>query len=350
MSGQFHELQVAGIVQESPDTRSYLFAVPESLREAFRYRAGQFLTFDVPWNDLRLRRCYSLSSAPESDPWPRVTIKRVAGGRVSNWFNDEVAVGDRLLVQAPGGRFTLRDDHAGQPVVLLGGGSGVTPMLSIMKSALRSTDRKVKLIDANRDRQSILFRDEIELWRREYGDRLEVVYHLDSDSGFMTVDAIQRHFVGWESADFYVCGPTGFMDAVEEAFEASGIDSAQTHFERFISLTDPDRKSPAEEPTEAPEGGGPQTFVVLLDGESHTVPYAPGTTLQQSVFEAGLEPPSSCDEGICGCCMAQMTKGDVHMPVHEALDDHDLEAGWILPCQARPTGPGPIEIDYDADY
>ena len=164
MPADFHKLQVAGIVQETHDTRSYILAVPESLREEFRYRAGQFLTFEVPWNDLQLRRCYSLSSAPETDPWPKVTVKRVDDGRVSNWFNDSLGVGDSILVQPPEGRFVMRSNEGDHGIVLFGGGSGVTPVLSILKSALRTTTRDVKLIYANRDARSIIFKDEIDLW------------------------------------------------------------------------------------------------------------------------------------------------------------------------------------------
>ena len=112
MPADFHTLKIAGIVQETHDTRSFLLDVPESLREAFRYRAGQFLTFEAPWNGMQLRRCYSLSSAPGIDPWPKVTVKRVEDGRVSNWFNDELHVGDSIRVQPPEGRFVLRSKES----------------------------------------------------------------------------------------------------------------------------------------------------------------------------------------------------------------------------------------------
>ncbi|MBT8467296.1 MAG: 3-ketosteroid-9-alpha-hydroxylase, partial [Deltaproteobacteria bacterium] len=242
MPADFYELQVSGIIQETHDTRSFVFAVPASLREEFRYRAGQFLTFEVPWNGLQLRRCYSLSSAPETDAWPKVTVKRVDDGRISNWFNDNLHVGDTILVQPPEGRFLIRSDEGDHGIFLFGGGSGVTPVLSILKSALRTTERRVKLIYANRDERSIIFKDEIDLWLAEFPNRLEVVHHLDSTSGFMSVEEIRAQIREWEDAEFFVCGPTGYMDPVEEAFKASNIDPGQTKFERFISPIDPDRK------------------------------------------------------------------------------------------------------------
>jgi len=351
MPADFHKLQVAGIIQETHDTRSFVLAVPESLRKAFRYRAGQFLTFEVPWNGMQLRRCYSLSSAPETDPWPKVTVKRVDEGRISNWFNDSVNVGDSLLVQAPEGRFSLRSHEGNHGIVLFGGGSGVTPVLSILKSALRTTKRDVKLIYANRDKRSIIFKDEIDLWLAEFHERLEVIHHLDSERGFMSVADVQEHIRGWEDGEFFVCGPTGYMDTVEEAFKASNIDPGQTKFERFISPVDPDRKEasavllPEQSDDEIPE-----SFTMLLEGESHEVPYEKGLTLLESAVKAGYKPPSSCEDGYCGCCMALLKSGKVEMASHEALEPSDIDRGWVLACQARPASQEPINIDFDAEY
>ncbi|HSN83144.1 MAG TPA: ferredoxin--NADP reductase [Polyangiales bacterium] len=351
MPADFRRLQIAGIVQETRDTRSFVLDVPQSLRAEFRYRAGQFLTFEIPWEDMRLRRCYSLSSAPETDPWPKVTVKRVEGGRVSNWFNDNLQVGDSILVQPPEGRFVLRSKEGDHPIFLFGGGSGITPVLSILKSALRTTDRKVKLVYANRDEDSIIFKDEIDLWLAEYPGRFEVIHHLDSDGGFMSVAEVQRHIRGWEDAEFFVCGPTGYMDTVEEAFKASGIDPGRTKFERFISPIDPDRKDtsatvlPAQSDAEAPA-----SFTIRLEGRVHEVPYQTGLTLLESAVKAGHKPPSSCEDGYCGCCMALLKSGKVNMANHDALEPSDIERGWVLACQARPASGEDIEIDFDAEY
>jgi 3-ketosteroid 9alpha-monooxygenase subunit B len=351
MPADFHTLQIAGIVQETHDTRSFILDVPQSLREAFRYRAGQFLTFEIPWNGMQLRRCYSLSSAPETDPWPKVTVKRVEDGRVSNWFNDALQVGDSILVQPPEGRFVLRSNEGDHGIVLFGGGSGITPVLSIMKSALRTTTREVKLIYANRDERSIIFKDEIDLWRAEYPPRLEVVHHLDSEAGFMSVEDIQEHIRGWEDAEFFVCGPTGYMDAVEEAFKVSNIDVGQTKFERFISPVDPDRKTETAAPVpEQSADAIPDSFTMLLEGQAHQVPYEKGLTLLESAVRAGHKPPSSCEDGYCGCCMALLKSGRVDMANHDALEPSDIERGWVLACQARPASREPLELDFDAEY
>lgn len=300
---------------------------------------------------MQLRRCYSLSSAPESDPWPKVTVKRVDDGRVSNWFNDELRVGDSILVQPPEGRFVLRSNEGNHGIVLFGGGSGITPVLSILKAALRTTERNVKLVYANRDERSVIFKDEIDVWQREFPDRLEVVHHLDSQDGFMSVADIEAQIEGWEDAEFFVCGPTGYMDAVEQGFKASNVDAAQTKFERFLSPVDPDRK---EEPTETvpaqTSGEIPESFTMVLEGASHEVPYQAGTTLLDSAVKAGHKPPSSCEDGYCGCCMALLKSGRVDMANHDALEPSDIERGWVLACQARPASREPLEVDFDAEY
>ena len=351
MPADFHKLQVSGIIQETHDTRSFIFAVPESLREAFRYRAGQFLTFEVPWDGMQLHRCYSLSSAPETDAWPKVTVKRVDDGRVSNWFNDRVQVGNTIAVQPPEGRFVMRSNEGNHGIVLFGGGSGVTPVLSILKSALRTTGRDVKLIYANRDERSIIFKDELDLWLAEFPNRLEIVHHLDSVSGFMSVEEIQEQIRGWEDGEFFVCGPTGYMDAVEEAFKASEIDPGQTKFERFISPVDPDRKDEsAEVIPEQSDDEIPESFKMQLEGQAHEVPYEKGLTLLDSAIKAGHKPPSSCEDGYCGCCMALLKSGKVHMANHDALEPSDIERGWVLACQARPASQEPLEVDFDAEY
>ena len=351
MPADFHTLEIAGIVQETHDTRSFILGVPQSLRETFRYRAGQFLTFEVPWNGMQLRRCYSLSSAPETDSWPKVTVKRVEDGRVSNWFNDELDVGDSILVQPPEGRFVLRSNEGDHGIVLFGGGSGITPVLSIMKSALRTTTRDVKLIYANRDERSIIFKDEIDVWHTEFPNRLEVVHHLDSGAGFMSVADAQEHIRGWEDAEFFVCGPTGYMDTIEEAFKASNIDVGQTKFERFISPVDPDRKDQtAAAVPEQSDGEIPESFTMLLEGQTHQVPYEKGLTLLESAVKAGYKPPSSCEDGYCGCCMALLKSGQVNMTNHDALEPSDIERGWVLACQSRPASQEQIELDFDAEY
>lgn len=181
-SGAF-QLEVAEVIAETHDSCSLVLRVPAELQERFRYKPGQYLGFRVALGGKRLTRCYSLSSSPHCDAQPTVTIKRVDGGRVSNWFNDQVRPGDRLEVLPPAGHFHLRPGE--HDLVLFGGGSGITPVFSILKSALRTSVRRIKLVYANRDEASVIFRDELCAIAREHIERLEVVHVLDSVQGFL---------------------------------------------------------------------------------------------------------------------------------------------------------------------
>lgn len=349
MAVEFHDLEVAGIVQETHDTRSFLFNVPAALRAQFAYQAGQFLTFEIPWNGMRIRRCYSLASSPEVDGWHKVTVKRVNDGRVSNWFNEQLKVGDRIAVQAPEGRFVLKRDEKKRPLTLFGGGSGVTPVISLLKTALHTTDRDVMLVYANRDPQSIIFKDELDLIEQRFPGRVKVHHHLDSEKGFMNVDGVKALVRDRVGSDFYVCGPTPFMDTVEAALESLGVAHGDRFFERFVSPLDPDRK-PQETAPAPPVGDVPASYELVLEGKTHTVPYKKGLTLLAAANAAGLKPPSSCEDGYCGCCMAFKRSGDLHMGSHEALTAADIQKGWVLPCQAKATGPAPIVVDFDEKY
>ncbi len=345
----FHALRIAAVVQETADTRSFAFEIPPPLAELFRYVPGQFLTFEIPWQGMRLHRCYSLSSAPECDSLPQVTVKRVERGRVSNWFNDQLAPGSAIDVKPPEGLFVLRREEAERPLVMFGGGSGVTPILSLVKSALTSTHRPVKLLYANRDRDSIIFRDELERWRARYPDRLAIQHHLDAERGFMHAANVKDAFAGLEHADFYICGPGPFMDIVEASLEERRVGGGHVFIERFVSPTDPDRV--AGDASSAPEPpGAASQFICTLDKHRHEVPTKPGESLLAAARRAGLEPSFSCEEGYCGSCMAQLRRGKVQMRVHDALTAKDLAKGWILACQARVEGEEPVEIDFDARY
>ncbi len=350
MAADFHELLVSGILQETHDTRSFVFEIPAPLREAFRYKAGQFLTFEVPFQGMQLRRCYSLASSPDTDAWHKVTVKRVDGGRISNWFNDQLVVGSKILVQPPEGRFVLKPEGNDRPLTLFGGGSGITPVISLMKSALITTGRNVLLVYANRDARSVIFKEELDLLERRYPGRAKVVHHLDAEGGFMTAAKVSALIAGRQNSDFYVCGPGPFMDTVEAGFEAAGIPREHTHFERFVSPTDPDRREATPEAAPVAAGDTPASFTMKLDGTRIDVPYVAGLTLLKAAEAAGHRPPSSCEDGYCGCCMARMVSGKVAMKSHEALTDDDLKRGWVLACQARPTSAEPLELDFDAQY
>jgi 3-ketosteroid 9alpha-monooxygenase subunit B len=207
--------------------------VPPALEPLFHYAPGQFLTFEIPWQDLRLHRCYSLSSAPGCDALPKVTVKRIERGRVSNWFNDELAAGKQISVKPPEGLFVLRRDELERPLVMFGGGSGITPIVSLIKSALTNTRRPIKLVYANRDRDSIIFRAELEAWRARFPDRLQIAHHLDAEQGFMHAVNAKDHFAA-SSTPISICGPGRSWTSWKPLEERRG--RARSHLHRALRV------------------------------------------------------------------------------------------------------------------
>lgn len=314
----FHRVRILRVVDETPDARSFVLDVPED----FTYEAGQFCTFRVPIAGSPQLRCYSMSSTPGVDDELQVTVKRVPGGLVSNWMLDELAAGDEVEVTYPAGVFCL--PAGGGDVLAFAGGSGITPVISIVKAALTTTDRRVRLLYANKDREHTIFRSELDALIEQHPDRLEVVHHLDVESGFVDEDAI-RPWAG--DGEVFVCGPTPFMDIVEGALLAEGVDPDRIHIERFST-------PPISEPvtTEVDD----LTVTIELGGRTESTPHHPGTTVLQMARQAGLSAPSSCESGSCATCMAMLVSGEVTMRVNDALTEDEVAEGWILTCQSVP--------------
>jgi ferredoxin-NADP reductase len=331
----FHPLRVRRVVEETHDTKSFVFDVPPELRDAFSYEAGQFCTFRIPLGDDELLRCYSMSSSPDVDDEFTLTVKRVAGGRVSNWLLDEVEEGDQLALTLPAGVFTLREHPT--PLVTFAGGSGITPVISVVKSALATTDRRVRLLYANRDDRSVIFRAALDALTAEHGDRLEVVHHLDTEHGFIHSDLVRDFVADDLDADFYLCGPGPFMDVIEDALHVASVPSERIFVERFAfagSVHDEPAEAPLVEPT---EGVVTETVTIVLNGKSHEVRYQQGETFLETARRAGLRAPFSCESGSCATCMARLEAGEAKMRVNNALMPDEVDEGWVLTCQGLPT-------------
>lgn len=345
---QAYELTLAEVITETDDARSFVFHIPDALKPIFEYRPGQFLTVEIPWEGgFDVRRCYSLSSTPGMDAKPQVTVKRVEGGRVSNWMIDTLAAGHTLRVQPPEGRFVL-DDAApdSRALLLLGGGSGITPLLSLLKHTLAHTERRCVLVYANRHEGAVIFKAALDALVAAYPGRFTAHHHLDSEGGYLTADALAGWIEGIGAADAYVCGPTAFMDMAESVLNRVGVPAAHQRYERFVSPVDPDRKqAPQMEDLDLPSGL--DGFTLRLEGTLHQVAYQDGQTLLESAKAAGVNAPHSCEDGFCGACMCKLIKGDVRMDEHEALSKADLANGMVLLCQARPASADPIVVDYD---
>lgn len=340
-----YSLTVQSVHEETTEARSFVFAPQSGEEHLFTYEPGQFLSFRIDQGDGEIIRSYSLSSAPLSDDGMTVCVKRVAGGRGSNWFNDNLKVGMTIEATKPAGRFVLRSGTA--PLLLIAGGSGITPCISIIKHALLETERHVKLVYANQNAASVIYRDQLDDLVGRYSDRFTCEYWLDDKRGFLTADDIKTAARDWEQADCYICGPGPLMDLAEETLIELFGEEAPILTERFVSPEDP---TPAQDKEDAPTQSIEafiESFRLTLDEEEHIVPIAAGETLLQAALEAGIDAPTSCAEGYCGTCLSWLRKGEVSMTATDALSKRDVEKGYVLACQSRPSSSDPLWLDYD---
>jgi 3-ketosteroid 9alpha-monooxygenase subunit B len=324
---EYVQVRVAEVVQETGDACSLV------LDAGFDYRPGQFVTVRIP-SDLcgSVARCYSLCSSPLAGERPAITVKRTSGGYASNWILDHVVAGTVLDVLPPAGTFcpgSLSGDF-----LLFAAGSGITPVMSILKSALAGGRGRVVLVYANRDEGSVIFGPLLRRLALDSGGRLVVVHWLDSLLGVPSVAALAALARPYVSFDAFICGPDPYLAAVREALGRLGVPDTRVHVERFVSL--------AENPFEVvavPEGGLAATLSVTLDGVVTSLPWRAGTRMLDVLIDAGLDAPYSCRQGICGACACQLTGGEVEMAHNEVLEAADLADGYILACQAVSVTP-----------
>jgi ferredoxin-NADP reductase len=291
-----------------------------------------------------------MSSSPDTDAELATTVKRVPGGLVSNWMNDTLAAGDTVEVTAPAGVFTLRDNKA--PLVAFAGGSGVTPIMSLIKSALASGDRRVQVLCANRDAESVIFASALDDLVARYPGRMEVRHHLDTASGLVS-EAEILDLAGdalTTPADFYLCGPEPFMDLVERVLLAQGVSADHVLTERFNPVEAVAEEEAAAEEAARGDAGATDlasgTITITLDGKTTTTAHVPGITLLEHARRAGLKPPFSCEAGNCATCMGHLEAGEVKMRVNNALDDDEVADGYVLTCQGVPVTPD-VSIVYE---
>ena len=324
----FHQLPVAEVISETADACSLVLAVPPELAGTFAYRPGQFLTVRVPHDrDGSVARCYSLSSSPHTGDPHTITVKRA--GYASSWLADNVTAGTVLDTLPPAGTFTPRSLDT--DLVMFAGGSGITPVMSIVKSVLAQGQGRIVLIYSNRDERSVIFGGGLRRLAAAAAHRLLVLHWLDSLQGPPTAAALAALARPYAAREAFLCGPDPYLAVVRQALGELGVPAPRIHTERFLSL--------AEDPfraTQPAAGGVAATLEVTLDGEKRVLAWPPGTRMLDLLLSAGLDAPFSCRQGICGACACQLTSGEVEMGHNEVLDEADAAEGYILACQAVP--------------
>jgi 3-ketosteroid 9alpha-monooxygenase subunit B len=325
----YYRLEVAEVIDETPDARSLVLRVPPELSEHFAYRPGQFLTVRVPHETSgSVARCYSLSSAPETDEHLKITVKRVPDGHASNWICDRVAPGTALELLAPAGTFT--PGSFDRDLLLLAGGSGITPVISIIKAALARGRHHLALVYANRDERSVIFAAELDALQRRHPGRLSVRHWLDAAQGPPTASDLAELLRAHAGRDTYACGPEPFLALAGQALDKVGVPAERIHVERFQSLADDEEPAAADTRPAA-------TVEVDIDGRVHRLPWPAGMRLLDVFIGAGLNPPFSCRQGNCGACACRIVTGEVELLHNEILEDEDFADGYTLACQALPV-------------
>lgn len=336
-------VRVVRVVRETADAVS-LELVPEpGAAERFDYRPGQFLTLRIP-SDLTgsVSRCYSLSSAPHEVGVLKVTVKRTADGYGSNWLCDNATEGSTLQVLPPAGLFTPSSPDL--DLLLFAGGSGITPVLSILKSVLAQGSGRCTLIYANRDETSVIFAAELAELAAEHPDRVQVVHWLESVQGLPSVEQLTALARPWAEREVFVCGPAPFMTAVGAAMSAHGAERARVHMEKFVSLSGNPFET-GNEPAPDEPAGDTAAVEVELDDATHRLAWPRRQVLLDTLLAAGLEAPYSCREGACSACVCRVVSGEVSMRRNEVLEQDDVADGYVLACQAVPVSDD-ISISY----
>lgn len=358
MDTHFHRLTVAEVTQETSDAKSFRFDVPDALKDRFAFRAGQHLTFRREIEGEELRRNYSLCVAPQEGKL-KVTVKRIAGGRFSTWANDNLVLGDTIDVMPPLGSFThdLSPDREGH-YAGFAGGSGITPILSLLKTVLLAEPlSRFTLFYGNRDSGAVIFLEELAALKNRFMGRLEVHHFLSDEAEDIDLfnglldrtkcDIILASLIEPGAIDMaFICGPGPMMDAAESALLGAGVARDRILIERFAADR-PAAEQMARLATLQAESQGVR-MQVTLDGRTRRIAFdAEAGNILDSARLAGLRAPYACKVGVCATCRARVVAGSVQMAARYGLSDDEVAAGYVLTCQAVPTGDG-VAIDYDA--
>lgn len=351
---KFNTLKVNNIVRETVDAVSVSFEVPAGLKQDYSYKQGQYLTLKLKVNGEEIRRSYSICSSPLEADKLVVAIKKVKNGKASSYINDVLKTGDSLEVMTPMGNFFSEMNAANKKhYVLFGGGSGITPMMSILKTVLKAEPQStITLFYGNNDEASIIFKKEIDALAGEHQDRLKVFHVLNAApaghsaelQGLMTkekdLELMRKYAPQAGNNEYFICGPTPMMDNVMAALKELNVPEHQIHIEYFTSPVN------AEEAKPSGDGISGATATIIMDGDERDVVLEPNETILEAALRIGMDAPYACQGGSCCTCRAKLESGEVEMAVNYALSSAEVKQGFILTCQARATT-DKVVVNYD---
>lgn len=344
---RFHALSILEKKNLTPDAISLSFQLPSELAETFRFEAGQYLTLQAQINGQEVRRAYSLCEAP-ANGLLKVGIKRVKDGLFSNFAFDQLKEGDQLQVMPPQGQFVWPAQPKGTSLMLIAAGSGITPILSIVQTALKDPQvEQLALLYGNRAAKDSMFREDLIQLQQSHADRFQLIEVFSREKednalfgriGKPIVNyMLKSRLADWNFDHYYLCGPEGMIDEVSSTLKEAGAGKEQIHFELFTSSS--------EEPTTDLPAGKTQVTMLLDDEESSFVMDA-STSVLDAALKEGIDAPYSCQGGICSTCIARVTEGKVSMRKNQILTEDELEEGLVLACQAHPETPV-LALDFD---
>jgi 3-ketosteroid 9alpha-monooxygenase subunit B len=325
-SGNQITLRVRAIHEETAESRSLELVPALAGYPLPAYQAGQYLHLQVPCSDQPLGRCYSLSSTPGLDDCLRITVKRVPGGRASNWLLNEPVVGMTLHAKGPAGSF-VRPSRSGD-ALLLAAGSGITPIYSILRDVLENGSGHVRLIYLNRSADSAIFAASLQTLQQHHRQHFSVHNRYSDEGGRAGREELLRLLQQWAGEEVFICGNADFMDLASDCLRELGAPPHRVHREHFAG---PSRHL-------APTGAVTHGIQVELKGQTVQVDGCAGDALLDSLERAGLHPPAGCRSGQCGACRCRVVSGDVRLRHNEVLNDEEIAQGWTLACQAEVSG------------
>ena len=353
----FHQVRVFDVYKETNDCSVITFDIPNHLREKFQYTQGQYLTLKAEINGEEVRRSYSLCSSPVENQW-KVAVKKIPGGLFSTYANDILKSGDVLEVMEPNGSFfTEVETEKAKNYIVFAAGSGITPILSIIKTHLALEPQSTfKLFYLNRTAKSIIFKEEIEGLRNKYFGRFEIFYFLTKEhrdipllNGRFTSEKIKEltsKIINVNTVDeCFICGPEEMIFLIRDELQVAGLDKEKVHFELFTSgNTDKDRKRIAQ----VLEQQSSNTEVTIIDGgkEFHFPMEDHYDNILDGALAAGADLPYACKGGVCSTCKCRIVEGAVEMKINYALEKEEVEGGFVLSCQAVPTTEK-VVVDFD---